>query len=216
MHSETYRRWIYTTIQEKNIYKHRPSEAWLPNSGLLKIKLKRVHNNFPCRPCAKDKLLGPYCLPPCLTGVADYHFLPNFLPQLFQSVDLRTTRIYLWITHNGAPVYFLLAVREFLNQVFMEQGASRAWPAPSDLNPFDFYFWVNLKSAVYAREVSNIRQDLQQWIQNRFGMICTTLGILQQVRKSITVQTCNKLHWSWWWTLQETGTQKPDSQVVCP
>jgi hypothetical protein len=92
---------------------------------------------------------------------------------MFQSVDLQTTKIYLWITHNGAPVYlwithngapvyFLLAVWEFLNKVFMEQDAPRAWPAPSDLNPFDFCFWINLKSAVYVREVNNNWQDLQQ------------------------------------------------------
>jgi hypothetical protein len=87
--------------------------------------------------------------------MSDCYFLQNFLPEQFQSVDLWTTGIYLWITHSGAPVYFLLAVWEFLNKVFMEQGAPRAWPAPSDLNPFDFDFWINLKSAVYAREVSN-------------------------------------------------------------
>jgi hypothetical protein len=64
------------------------------------------------------------------------------------------------------------------------QGAPRAWPAPSNLNLFDFYFWENLKSAVYAGEVSNI-QDLQQLIQNRIEMICITLGIFQHVRQSL-------------------------------
>jgi hypothetical protein len=50
------------------------------------------------------------------------------------------------------------------------QDAPRAWPATSNLNLFDFYFWENLKSAVYAQEVSNI-QDLKELIQNRFDMI---------------------------------------------
>jgi hypothetical protein len=107
--------------KKKILYKQRPSEAWLPNSGLLKIKSKYKHNNFPRRPCTKDKLPGPYCLPPHLTGVVDYHFLQNILPDLLQSADLQTTRLYLWITHKGAPEYFLLTVREFLNKVFMEQ-----------------------------------------------------------------------------------------------
>jgi len=110
-----------TQYKKKKLYKHRPSEAWLPNSGLLKIKSKHIHNNFPCRPCAKDNLPGPYCLPPHLTGVVDYHFLQNFLPELLQSVDLQNIRIYLRITHKGAQEYFLLTVQEFLNKVFMKQ-----------------------------------------------------------------------------------------------
>jgi hypothetical protein len=56
------------------------------------------------------------------------------------------TRIYLWFTHDGAPPHYLLAVREFLNNMFpeqwIEQGTPTAWPAPSrDLNHLDFYFW---------------------------------------------------------------------------
>jgi len=38
MHGHTYRKWIYTTVQQKKIHKRRPSEARLPSNSSLTIK----------------------------------------------------------------------------------------------------------------------------------------------------------------------------------
>ena len=111
-------------------------------------------------------------------GGAVYHdLLLNFLPELLQNVDLQTG-ILLQFTHDGAAPYFLLAFREFLNNMFLEQrigpGGPTAWPARSpDLQPLYFYLWGHLQSTVYATDVSGV-QDLQQRTQNGFEMVGTT------------------------------------------
>ena len=89
---------------------------------------------------AGDSLLGPYFLPPCLTGAAYHSFLQNVLPELLQDVALQS-RIHLLITHADAPPHFLLTVQEFLNNVFPErwigQSGLTAWPDRStDWNPY--------------------------------------------------------------------------------
>jgi hypothetical protein len=131
---------------------------------------------------AGNRLLGTYFLPPCLTGAVYHNFLQNVLPELLQDVVLQT-RIHLWFMHDGAPPHFLLAVRQFLNNVFpeqwIEQGGPTAWPGSSpDLSPLHFHLWGHLKSTVCATKVSDA-QDLQQQIQNGFVTICTTTGIFQ-------------------------------------
>jgi hypothetical protein len=90
---------------------------------------------------------------------------------------------------SGAPPHFLVAVRAFLNKVFPEQwigrGGPTAWPARcSDLNPLYYYLWERLKPTVNVTEVSDV-QDWQQRIQNGLGMVRTTPGIFQPVRKSL-------------------------------
>jgi len=83
---------------------------------------------------AGDSLLGPYFLPPCLTGTAYHSFLQNVLPELLQDVALQS-RIHLLITHADAPPHFLLTVQEFLNNVFpgrcIGHSGPTAWPARS-------------------------------------------------------------------------------------
>jgi len=54
-------------------------------------------------------------------------------------------RIHLWIMHDGAPPYFLVTLREFLNNLFPERighSGPTAWPDPTpDLSPIYFYLW---------------------------------------------------------------------------
>jgi hypothetical protein len=69
---------------------------------------------------AEDRLLGLYFLSTRLTGDVYHDFLQNVLPELLQDVDLET-RIQLWFMHDNAAPHFLLAVWEFLNNVFLEQ-----------------------------------------------------------------------------------------------
>jgi len=74
--------------------------------------------------------------------------------------------IYLWLMRDSPPPHYLLAVQEFLNNMFLEQwiggGGPTAWLAHScGLNPLDFYHCGHLEPAVYAKEVTDI-WDFQQ------------------------------------------------------
>jgi hypothetical protein len=73
--------------------------------------------------------------------------------------------------HDAVPPHVLSAVREFLENVFLEQqirqGGPTRWSACfSDLNHLDFYLCGRLKSTVYATEITDIHGLLQQRIQN--------------------------------------------------
>jgi len=57
--------------------------------------------------------------------------------------------------HDGVPPHYLLAVWEFLNNMFpgqwMGRGGRTAWlDLASVFIPLDFYLWVHLKSHVCA------------------------------------------------------------------
>jgi hypothetical protein len=109
---------------------------------------------------AADRLVGPNCLPPHLTGALNHDFLRKFLPELLQDVDVQI-RMHLWFMPDGAPPHFLPTVQEFLNSVFlaqwMGQGGPTAWPAHSpDLNCGGYP-----QSAVFAAELDDV-QNLQQ------------------------------------------------------
>jgi len=69
---------------------------------------------------AEDSLLGPYFLPPCLTGAAYHNFVQNVLSELLHDVAFQH-RIHLWIMHAYATPHFLLTVQQFLNIVFPER-----------------------------------------------------------------------------------------------
>jgi len=56
---------------------------------MIKENVQNYHFEFSCR-LAGDRLLGPYFLPPRLTGTV-YHDIPrSVLPELLQGVDLQT------------------------------------------------------------------------------------------------------------------------------
>jgi hypothetical protein len=69
---------------------------------------------------AEDRLLGPYFLPPRLTGAVDRNFLRNILSELLKDVDVHST-IHLWYIHNGTPLYLLLEPGEVLDNLPQEQ-----------------------------------------------------------------------------------------------
>lgn len=131
---------------------------------------------------AAFKICGSYILPPNLTGYLVY-FLQNGLPQLFQDIKLQTG-IHVWFMHDGFLPHFLLAVLEFLNSVFYrilaEWGGPTPWPGCSpDLISLHF-ICGDLQSLLFM-----LQKSVQQRIQNGFEMICTTRGIVQQVRQSL-------------------------------
>ena len=57
------------------------------------------------------------CLLPRLTGALYHDFVWNFLPELFENVDLHT-RIHIWFMHDSAPPYFLHAFRNSWTMCF--------------------------------------------------------------------------------------------------
>ena len=67
---------------------------------------------------ARDRLLVHYVCPPRLTGTVYCDFLRNVIPELLEDVDLQT-RILWRFMHDGAPPHFHIAVRRFLNNVFL-------------------------------------------------------------------------------------------------
>jgi hypothetical protein len=69
---------------------------------------------------AADRLLGPYFLPPRLTGDVYRDFLRKVLPELLQGIDPQIG-IRLWFVHDSDLLHFLIAVREFLNSMLREE-----------------------------------------------------------------------------------------------
>ena len=98
---------------------------WFPSYGLLKtdetseLSVLIFHAGT-----ASDRLLGPYFLPPRVTGAVQFDFLQNFLPEMLQDANLQTG-IHLKILHDSAPSHLLLTFRQFLNSLYPEQRMGR-------------------------------------------------------------------------------------------
>ena len=89
------------------------------------------------------RLIGPYLLPPRLTGHNYLILLQEVLGELLEDVSLETSR-RLWFQHNDAPPQFAGVVRDHLNRCFGQRligrGGPIAWPPRSpDLRPLDFF-----------------------------------------------------------------------------
>jgi hypothetical protein len=137
---------------------------------------------------ASDRLLGPYFLPPRLTGAVQLDFLQNFLPEMFQDANLQTG-IRLKSLHDNVPPHLLLTFRQFLNSLYPEQRIGRdgqtTWPTRSpDLNPLYSYLRGHLQPTVRATEVSDV-QYWQQQTQTGCNMIRLTPEIFQPVIQSL-------------------------------
>lgn len=111
-------------------------------------------------------IIGPYILPPRLTGPAYLNFLQNQLGDLLEDVPLHT-RARMWYQHDGAPAHYALPVRQELNLQFPQRNIGRgcfvAWPSRSpDLTPCDFFLWGNMKRIVYETVVENRQQLIER------------------------------------------------------
>ena len=63
------------------------------------------------------RYIGPYLLPPRLTGHNNLIFLQEVLGELLEAVSLDIRRL-LWFQLDGAPLHFVGAVRDQLNKCF--------------------------------------------------------------------------------------------------
>ncbi|KYN07050.1 hypothetical protein ALC62_01979 [Cyphomyrmex costatus] len=96
--------------------------------------------------------IGPFFLPPRLTGEMYVEFLENELPALLKDVPLRD-REQLIFQHDGAPAHFARYVRNFLDTRYPDRWIGRGgpitWPARSpELNVLDYFVWGHIKHLV--------------------------------------------------------------------
>jgi hypothetical protein len=135
-----------------------------------------------------NHLIGPYILPPRLTGRIYWTFLNEVLPELLADVPLATRR-GMWFQQDGAPAHFSIAVRELLDARYpnrwIGRGGTISWPPRSpDMAPLDFYFWGHVKSLVYETPVQS-EQDLIGRIVEASARIAETAGVFERVRQSL-------------------------------
>ena len=112
-------------------------------------------------------VIGPYLLPPNLTGAAYLRFLEGVLHGHLEDVLLHMYQI-MWFEHNGTPPHFSLAVRDHLDQRFRQQWIGRGgpivWhPRSPDLTPL-YYLWSHMKSLIYKTPVAS-EEDLLIWVK---------------------------------------------------
>jgi hypothetical protein len=96
--------------------------------------------------------------------------------------DLANGRI--WYQQDGAPPYYAVIVRRYLDEVFRNRCIGRRgqieWPARSrDLTPLDFFYGGYLKSEVYVTKPNTV-EYLKQRVRHEIRQI--TAEMLQNVR----------------------------------
>jgi hypothetical protein len=121
---------------------------FLRSNKMLKLSTRSVQAST-----AADRLLGPYFLPQLLTGAVDHSFLSNLLP------ELPKMWIYLWSIHDGAPLHFVLAVRQFLNSVFLAQLVRPGGPRASGLPLFYNLYLMSTVCTTAVTEVQKVKKN---------------------------------------------------------
>jgi hypothetical protein len=125
---------------------------------------------------ARNRLLGSYTLPPCLTG-AVYKMSSHSCCILW---IYRLGLIYCSHMSVLQHIFFLHScLHKRVSKTKDRISAPTAWSACSpNLISLNSYLWGQPKSTVYATILNDI-QDLQQQIRNGFQMTQTTPGIFQ-------------------------------------
>jgi len=145
----------------------------------LSIKMLKLSTWIVQAGTAAGRLLRPTSSTTCHWG---------WWPQFLQKRPSRAAKMWInfWSIHGCASPHFLLAVRQFLNRVFLAQsvgpGGPTAWPAPSPDSYF--YIWRHLISTVRATAVTDV-QKVKQWSGANLRWF---LRHLEFSNESITVQ----------------------------
>jgi hypothetical protein len=129
----------------------RLTASWKVNK-MLRVSILSFHSVI-----AGDRVLGPPLF---------HHAWLGLFTTISYDISFQSC-CKMWIC---SPPRFILAVREFLNSMFLEQwigwGRPPIWSAcSSDLSSLDFFLWGHLQSTVCATEITEF-QDLQQRMQN--------------------------------------------------
>ena len=91
-------------------------------------------------------VIGPYLLPPNLTGDSYLNFSEHVLHGILEDVPLHVYQ-NMWFQYNVTPLHFTHAVQGHLDQSFGQMWIGRGglitWPAHSpDLTPLDNFLWA--------------------------------------------------------------------------
>lgn len=134
-----------------------------------------------------DHLIGPYVLPPRLTGANYLEFLSRHLGDLLEDVPLQTRR-EMWYLQDGALPHYAVIVREWLNANYPNKWIGRSGPVPwpprsPDLNPCDFFVWGHMKQLVYATPVDTV-EELRLRVENAAQTIRDMPGVFGRVQGS--------------------------------
>ena len=77
--------------------------------------------------CLDGCIIGPYLLPPNITGDAYLNFPQHVLHELLEDVTLHVRQI-MWFQHDGAPTHFTNEVRGHRNQSSGQTWIGRGGP----------------------------------------------------------------------------------------
>ena len=127
---------------------------------------------------AHDRVIGPYYFENS-NGASITVNSERYLNMLkkFYLPTLRRHREVDDITfQDGAPPYYAVVVRNWLEEKFGDRVISRGfdnfWPPYSpDLNPCDFYLWGYLKSRVYIDSIPETCEQLKKNIRREIRRI---------------------------------------------
>lgn len=140
-------------------------------------------------------LIGPYYLPNNLNGDNYHEFLINTFPEILDEIPLNV-RNQMLFQNDGCPAHWHRAVRQFLDEQFLNRWIGRngpiLWPARSpDLTPVDYYVWGRAKHLVYSVEIIG-REQLIARIDAAFAQMraemrvsVTTTAIRKRARACI-------------------------------
>jgi hypothetical protein len=105
----------------------------------------------------RNRLIGPYLLPPRLTPKAFRNFLDHHFLNILDDIRLHLIAEN-WMQLDVAPPHFGLDPRDWLEQHYRHRWIGRggpvAWtPRSLNLTPCNFYLWGYLKDIVYSTPV---------------------------------------------------------------
>ncbi|XP_070531446.1 histone-lysine N-methyltransferase SETMAR-like [Cardiocondyla obscurior] len=109
-----------------------------------------------------NHVIGPYFLPPRLTGEFYEYFLDTELPGLLENIPLATRRNMIY-QHDGAPAHWSRGVRRLLDARFRDRWIGRGgpiiWPPRSpDLTPLDYFLWGHIKNLVEPQRNGTVNE----------------------------------------------------------
>lgn len=135
-----------------------------------------------------NHLIGPYLLPPRLTGRIYHIFLRDVLRGLLEDVPIQVRR-RMWFQHDGAPAHFFRDVRQLLDEQYpnrwIGRGGPITWPARSpDLSPLDYFLWGTMKDLIYTTPVES-EEDLVGRIAVAAGDVQEMPNVFENVRRSL-------------------------------
>ncbi|GBN50501.1 hypothetical protein AVEN_3572-1 [Araneus ventricosus] len=94
----------------------------------------------------------------------------------------------MWLQHDGAPAYFELVIRNYLDANFagrwIGRGGSDDHPDRPFLSSIDYFLWGNLKAIIYETPIDSI-EDLVAGLSIAAASVSEMPGVFGTVRQSL-------------------------------